>query len=58
MNLTLILQLLIELGSQISNVASLVRNAQAAGRDVTDAELQTLRDAYAAAHKALDDAIG
>ena len=51
------LDLLIQLTAQVQRVGTLIRNAQAEGRDLTAAELDELRAEDDAARKALQDAI-
>jgi hypothetical protein len=51
------LQLLIELVSQASNIASLIQQAKSSGQDITAEQLSQMVSAYQAAHQALDAAI-
>lgn len=51
------LELLIQLIDRLSAASALVKNARAQGRDVTSAELATLREQGDALLAGLDDAI-
>lgn len=53
-NVLIALQLLTELGAQITGLSKLISTAQAAGRDLTPEELGQVQGAYTAAHAQLD----
>lgn len=57
MNAALAVQLLLGLLNNAAAIGSLLKQAQAEGRDITDAELAALTAADDAARKALVDAI-
>jgi hypothetical protein len=57
-NTALILQLMILASQQLAKWADLVNAARAAGRDVTDDELNAASADYKAAHDQLDKALG
>lgn len=57
MNAALAVQLLLGLLNNATAIGSLLKQAQAEGRDITDAELAALTAADDAARKALVDAI-
>lgn len=52
-----LLNLITKVTAQMKQVSELIKQAQAAGRDLTPAELQQVADADTAARKALEDAI-
>lgn len=56
-NIALALNLLITLGEQIQRIGSLVSNAQAQNRDISEEELSFLREADDAARTRLEEAI-